>query len=63
MNNLILKYKVFEGEQFRKLLKNNRTNTLHYKKLNLNKTWLSDLIPNFTDSKNFSYSEKTRKIF
>ena len=63
MNKLILKYKVFEGEQFRKLLKNNRANTLHYKKLNLNKTWLSDLIPNFTDSKNFSYSEKIRKFF
>ena len=63
MNNLILKYKVFEGEPFRKLLKNNKTNTLYYKKLNLNKTWLSDLVPDFTNNNHFSYHEKIKKFF
>ena len=63
MNNLILKYKVFEGEPFRKLLKNNKTNTLYYKKLNLNKTWLLDLVPDFTNNNHFSYHEKIKKFF
>ena len=39
MNNITLKYKIFEGEEFRKLLVKNRANTLYYKKLNLNRTY------------------------
>ena len=63
MNNITLKYKIFEGEEFRKLLKKNRANTLYYKKLNLNRTWLSDLIPDYSHENNFSLPEKIKKFF
>ena len=63
MNNITLKYKIFEGEEFRKLLKKkNRANTLYYKKLNLNRTWLSDLIPDYSHENNFSLPEKIKNF-
>ena len=57
-----LQKKIFEGRIFRKLLKNNKNNLLFYKELNLNKAWLSDIIPDYIEITKFSYTENIKKF-
>ena len=54
--------KIFEGDSFRKLINKNNANILFYKKLHLNKTWLSDLIPNYHGEKRLSFYENIYKF-
>jgi len=58
----IFQNNVFEGKNFRKLLKLNKKSILYYKELNLNKIWLSDLIPNYTNEYKISYFKKINQL-
>lgn len=57
-----LQKKIFEGKIFRELLKKNKNNLLFYKELNLNKTWLSDIIPDYIENTKFTYTENIKKF-
>ena len=59
---LQLQKKIFEGKIFRELLKKNKNNLLFYKELNLNKTWLSDIIPDYIENTKFTYTENIKKF-
>ena len=38
---------IFEGAIYRKLIKKIKSDKIYYKKLELNKTWIADLVPNY----------------
>lgn len=57
------KKKIFEGKIYKKLLKKINKKKIKYELLNLNRTWLSDLIPDYIETPKESYFKIFKLLF